>query len=881
MSTIKEFAQELNIPHNELIDKLQQAGIKKAVNEELSNDDKDKLIEFLNSKVVAQPKKLSLGKKTVSSTEAKKEDELNSGGNVKVEIKRKKIIRRDLSVNKPVDSNEVESQVLNEEIIMDEIVHVSENIELKKEHKSATVNSVMDLTKIHDHTEKNLEDRASVKNNELVKPAQVNINKPEEDGSTLNKPVKIKPSKEFSNDDERKSSVGKNSSSKVVKKPNKMKVIGKTDSSLDDVTTDEEVVVDITEIIATDTRVAGKPNKASGLTHHHKPHVKQYKQVVAKPKIQEFQKPVKALQIEVQIPETITVSDLSHKLAIKASEVIKRLMKMGMMVTINQSLDQDTAILIVEELGHIPVAAKNDDPESFLDSTDVESLQNNEISVSRAPIVTVMGHVDHGKTSLLDYIRKAKVASGEAGGITQHIGAYHVDTGHGIVTFLDTPGHEAFTALRARGAKLTDIVILVVAADDGVMPQTIEAINHAKAGGVPIVVAINKMDKQGANPDRVKQELTQHQVVSEEWGGDVMCVPVSALTGAGIDNLLDTILLQAEVLELKAPIKAPAKAVVIESRLDKGRGAVVTVLVQSGTLKKGDIVLAGTSYGRIRAMFDELGKPVLSAGPAIPVEILGLSDVPNSGDDLIALKDEKKAREIAVFRQDRQRQDKLAKQQAAKLENLFAGVGEGVVKNLPIIIKSDAQGSYEALAHSLQRLSNDEVKVQVVHAAVGGINESDINLAIASKAIVVGFNARADGNAKKLAEEENIEIRYYNIIYEVVDDVKAALSGMLSPEQRESITGNVEVRQVFSFGKLVIAGCMVREGLIKRNSRVRIIRDNMVIHDGELSSLKRFKDDAKEVKHGYECGLSLKDYNDIKEGDILEAYEITEVKKTL
>ncbi len=492
-----------------------------------------------------------------------------------------------------------------------------------------------------------------------------------------------------------------------------------------------------------------------------------------------------------------------------------------------------------------------------------------------------MGHVDHGKTSLLDYIRKAKVASGEAGGITQHIGAYHVNTGHGIVTFLDTPGHEAFTKLRARGAQLTDIVILVVAADDGVMPQTIEAINHAKAAGVPIVVAINKMDKPGANPDKVKQELSTHEVVAEEWGGDVMCVPVSALTGNGIDNLLDAVLLQSEVLELKAQVNTPAKAIIIESRLDKGRGAVVTVLIQSGTLHKGDLILAGTTYGKVRAMMNEAGNPVISAGPGIPVEILGLSDVPASGDDMLVINDERKAREIANFRIAKIRQEKLARQQAAKLENLFSGISEGEVKNLPIIIKSDVQGSYEAIASSLERLSTPEIKIQVIHAAIGGINESDINLASASQAIVIGFNTRADNNAKKTAETNGIEIRYYNIIYEIIDDIKAAMTGMLSPEKREVITGNVEIRQMFSFGKLVIAGCMVTDGVIKRNSHVRLIRDSMVIHDGLLSSLKRFKDDAKEVKSGYECGLSLVDYNDLKEKDIIEAYEISEFKRTL
>jgi translation initiation factor IF-2 len=586
---------------------------------------------------------------------------------------------------------------------------------------------------------------------------------------------------------------------------------------------------------------------------------------------------VKPQTLEIAIPEAITVADLAHKMSVKAAEVVKRLMKMGMMVTINQSIDQDTAMLVVEEMGHTAVAAAVNDPESFLD--EVVSHDDSDLK-PRAPVVTVMGHVDHGKTSLLDYIRKAKVAAGEAGGITQHIGAYHVETENGMVTFLDTPGHEAFTALRARGAQLTDIVILVVAADDGIMPQTIEAINHSKAAGVPIVVAMNKMDKPEANPDKVKQELTTYELVAEDWGGDVMCVPVSAKTGAGIDDLIQAVLLQAEVLELKATYDTPAKAVVIESRLDKGRGSVVTVLVQSGTLRKGDIVLAGTSYGRIRAMLDERGKPVDEAGPSIPVEILGLTEVPNAGDDLIVVKDERKAREIASFREEKSRQERLMKQQAAKLDNLFS-VGAGEIKSLNIIIKSDVQGSYEALTHSLQRLSNEEVQVQVVHAAVGGINESDINLAIASNAIVVGFNTRADNNAKKQAEGNNIEIRYYNIIYEVIDDVKAALSGLLSPEEREVITGNVQIRQVFSFGKLVIGGCMVLDGIIRRNSKVRIIRDSMVIHSGELSGLKRFKDDVKEVKSGYECGLSLKDFNDLKEGDIVEAYEISEVQRTL
>ena len=581
---------------------------------------------------------------------------------------------------------------------------------------------------------------------------------------------------------------------------------------------------------------------------------------------------------KLQVTEFVTVSELSSLMDVSFADIISKCMNLGIMVSINQRLDAEVIELVASEFGFEVEFVGLEDVEEMDEEEEADDLAN---LVERPPIVTIMGHVDHGKTSLLDYIRKAKVARGEAGGITQHIGAYHVDTGHGIITFLDTPGHEAFTQLRARGAQLTDIVILVVAADDGVMPQTIEAIHHAKAAGVPVVVAINKMDKPDATPDKVKQELTQYEIVTEEWGGDVMCVPISALTGMGIDNLLDTILLQAEVLELKAPINAPAKAVVIESRLDKGRGSVVTVLVQSGTLRRGDMVLAGTTYGKVRAMIDELGRQVNVAGPSIPVELLGLADVPSAGDDMIVVSDERKAREIAAFRHDKQRQEKLARQQSAKLENLFSGINEGVVQNIPVIIKSDVQGSFEAITGSLERLSTGEIKVQVIHAAVGGINESDINLANASNALVIGFNTRADSNAKKLAEANGIEIRYYNIIYEIIDDVKAAMTGMLSPEKKEIITGNVSIRQLFSVGKLVIAGCMVTDGIIKRNSKIRLIRDSMVIHDGELSSLKRFKDDAKEVKSGYECGLSLSDYNDLKEGDILEAYEITEVKRTL
>jgi translation initiation factor IF-2 len=589
--------------------------------------------------------------------------------------------------------------------------------------------------------------------------------------------------------------------------------------------------------------------------------------------------PVEQRILEVHVPETITVSELAHKMAIKASEVIKVLMKMGQLVTINQSLDQDTAMIVVEEMGHKAVTAALDDPEAFTEedvgATTAEALP-------RAPVVTVMGHVDHGKTSLLDYIRRAKVAAGEAGGITQHIGAYHVETPRGMISFLDTPGHEAFTAMRARGAQATDIVILVVAADDGVMPQTREAVKHAKAAGVPIVVAINKIDKPDSNPDRVKQELVAEEVVPEEYGGESPFVPVSAKTGQGIDELLEQVLLQAEVLELKAPVDAMAKGLVIEAQLDKGRGPVATVLVQSGTLKTGDVVLAGQTYGRVRAMLDENGKSIKSAGPSIPVEIQGLTEVPQAGDEFMVMSDERRAREIATYRAGKFRNTKLARQQAAKLENMFSDMTAGAVKTVPIIIKADVQGSQEALAQSLLKLSTDEVKVQMVYAGVGGISESDVNLAIAAKGVIIGFNVRADSGARKLAEGNGIDIRYYNIIYDAVDELKAAMSGMLAPEKREEVIGSAEIRTVFVASKIgTVAGCMVTSGMVTRSAHFRLLRQNVVIYTGELESLKRLKDDVREVKEGFECGIKLKNYNDIKEGDQLEFFEVKEIARTL
>jgi translation initiation factor IF-2 len=592
-----------------------------------------------------------------------------------------------------------------------------------------------------------------------------------------------------------------------------------------------------------------------------------------------FAAPTEPVVREVAVPETITVGELAHKMSVKAVEVIKVLMKLGSMATINQVLDQETAMIVVQEMGHTAKPAKLDDPEAYLTDTDVHGQAE---ARPRPPVVTVMGHVDHGKTSLLDYIRRTKVAAGEAGGITQHIGAYHVETPRGVITFLDTPGHEAFTAMRARGAKVTDIVVLVVAADDGAMPQTIEAIAHAKAANVPLVVALNKIDKHEANPEKVRQDLLAHGVVPEDLGGDSPVVPVSAKTGQGIDTLLEQVLLQAEVLELKSPVDAPAKGVVIEARLDKGRGPVATLLVQSGTLKRGDVVVAGAVYGRVRAMLDENGKPVQSAGPSIPVEVQGLSDVPRAGEEMVALADERKAREVALFRQGKYRDVKLSKQQAAKLENMFETMGEGGKKTLALLIKADVQGSQEALAHALGRLSNDEVQVSVVHGGVGGITESDVNLALASRAVIIGFNARADATARKLIESSGVDVRYYNVIYDAVEEVKAALSGMLAPERKESVIGLVEVRQVFRISKVgTVAGCYVQEGMVKRGAQVRVLRDNVVIHTGEIDALKRFKDDVREVKSGFECGMSLKNFQDLKEGDQFEVFEILEVARTL
>jgi translation initiation factor IF-2 len=593
---------------------------------------------------------------------------------------------------------------------------------------------------------------------------------------------------------------------------------------------------------------------------------------------QAFEKPAAPVERDVKIGETITVAELANKMAVKATEVIKEMMKMGAMATINQVIDQETATLVAEEMGHKVILTKENELE---ESVMAEAQQGGE-STSRAPVVTIMGHVDHGKTSLLDYIRRAKVADGEAGGITQHIGAYHVETDKGMISFLDTPGHAAFTSMRSRGAKATDIVVLVVAADDGVMPQTIEAIQHAKAAEVPLIVAVNKIDKEAADADRVKTELSQHDVISEEWGGENIFAHVSAKVGTGVDELLDSILLQAEMLDLEAVATGPASGVVIESRLDKGRGPVASILVQQGQLKQGDIVLCGLEYGRVRAMRDEDGKAIEFAGPSIPVEVLGLSGVPQAGDEASVVKDEKKAREVALYRQGKFRDVKLARQQKAKLDNMFTNMEAGEVSELNIVLKSDVQGSLEAICDSLNKLSTDEVKVNIIGRGVGGITETDASLASASGAIIIGFNVRADASARKLIDNEAVDLHYYSIIYDLIDEVRAAMGGLLSPEFKQEIIGLADVRDVFKSPKIgAIAGCMVTEGKIKRNNPIRVLRENVVIYEGVLESLRRFKDDAEEVRNGMECGVGVKNYNDVRVGDQIEVFEVVEVKRSL
>ena len=898
-TTVEQFAGELKLPTALLLEQLKSAGVhKSSAEDQLSEADKAALLDHLRKEhgTLAPKSKITLTRK--SSTEIKKTDNTGKARTIQVEVRKKRIIEQReeeaqsvvqeeiapevevpavpveaaVEVPEPLVAIEPEPEVVEPEVVQPPVVEVAqaepvepepekvvakpttisrkdllgaEEIALReqeaKRHATLLALQAEDKRKKEELAQRRLDEEAKrLAEAEAAKAKAAKLSE-----GTLHKPVAKEGAEKPAAKDAKKSKGNNKEWTDAENKKRGLKTRG-------DVTT-------------------GKTGWRAPKGKNHKHHADDDQQHA-------FSAPTEPIIHEVLVPETITVADLAHKMSVKSGEVIKALMGMGMMVTINQVLDQETAIIVVEEMGHKAKAAAPNDPDAFLEETEHAEA----VLETRPPVVTVMGHVDHGKTSLLDYIRRSRVATGEAGGITQHIGAYHVETPRGMVTFLDTPGHEAFTAMRASGAKATDIVILVVSADDGVMPQTIEAIHHAKAANVPLVVAINKIDKPEAQPERVKMELVNHEVVPEEFGGDTMFREVSAKTGKGIDELLEAVLLQAEVLELQAPKNTPAKGLVIEGRLDKGRGSVATILVQSGILRRGDMLLAGTTFGKVRAMLDESGKDIHEAGPSIPVEILGLSDVPSAGEEVIVLNDERKAREIALFRQGKYRDVKLAKQQAAKLENMFEQMESGEVQILNLIIKSDVQGSYEALASSLQKLSTSEVKVNIIHTGVGAISESDVNLAAASKAVLIGFNVRADSGARKLVDSLGVDVRYYNIIYEAVDEVKAALSGMLAPEQKEQMIGTVEVREVFRISKVgAIAGCYVQDGMIKRNSKVRVLRNNVIVHTGELDSLKRFKDDVKEVKNNFECGLSIKNYNDIEVGDILEVYEMVEVARTL
>ena len=850
---VAQFAAELGLPVELLLEQLRAAGVaKQKETDSLSEQDKAQLLDHLRSAHGAgkKSKKITLTRR--ETTEIKKADSSGKARTIQVEVRKKRVVA---PAKAEAAKKEAAAKPAAPAKVIDEQEQAAREAEKQRQAELAARQAAdAEAKKVRG------------------KRKSVAAAEPEEKKAAAEaKPVETaKAEKPAAKPDLAEGTLHMPTPGEKVAKPGSKKG-SKADKNSPWSETGHRKRTPVT-----DTRLSGWGGGGRARTPRH---AEKHKHNDAQATQHAFSMPTEKVVREVSVPETITVADLAQKMSIKAAEIIKTLMNMGSMVTINQVLDQETAMIVVEEMGHIAKAAKADEPDAYLSE---ETEQKDVVLEPRAPVVTVMGHVDHGKTSLLDYIRRSRVASGEAGGITQHIGAYHVDTPRGMVTFLDTPGHEAFTAMRARGAKVTDIVILVVAADDGVKPQTREAIHHAKAAGVPIVVAITKIDKPEANAEKVKQELSQEEVVPEDWGGDTMFVEVSAKSGQGIDALLEAVLLQAEVLELKAAREANAKGIVVEARLDKGKGPVATVLVQSGTLKRGDTVLIGAVFGRIRAMLDENGKVISEAGPSIPVELQGLSEVPSAGEDMLVLSDEKKAREIALFRQGKYRDVKLAKQQAAKLENMMEQMAEGEVRTLSLIVKADVQGSCEAIAHALGKLSTDEVKVNLIHSAVGGITESDINLALASKAVVIGFNTRADAAARKLAETSGVDIRYYNIIYAMVDEIKAAMSGMLAPEQKESVIGMVEIRQVFHISKVgTVAGCYVTDGVVRRNSQVRVLRDNVVIHSGELDSLKRFKDDVKEVKANFECGLSLKNYNDLEVGDQLEVFEIIEVARAL
>ena len=849
-TSVAQFASELKVPPSVLLEQLRAAGVEKRIAEDsLSETDKARLLEYLRkSHGSTEPKnKITLTRKQTS--EIKKSDSMGKARTIQVEVRKKRVfVKRDPSelaaaaaaAEMPAPVEAAPPPPPPPAAPVRSGGPDAKELQLREEeYKRHQQLSEIQATELREKQERERREAEQKQAERAAPPAAAAV--PVTDG-TLHAPK-----------------AGEPKTDKKVKKV-KQTTILRDDSAR-------------RRTIKTRGDMGGGGWHGRGGGRH--------RGGSAPASETSFAAPTEPVVREIAVPETISVGELAHKMSVKAVEVIKVLMKLGSMATINQVLDQETAMIVVQDMGHTAKAAKLEDPENYITDTEEHATA---ALLPRPPVVTVMGHVDHGKTSLLDYIRTTKVAAGEAGGITQHIGAYHVETPRGVITFLDTPGHEAFTAMRARGAKVTDIVVLVVAADDGAMPQTLEAIAHAKAAGVPLVVAINKIDKHEANPEKVRQDLLANGVVPEDLGGESPVVPVSAKTGQGIDALLEQILLQAEIKELRAQVDAPAKGVVIEASLDKGRGPVATILVQSGTLKRGDIVVAGAVYGRVRAMLDENGKPVQSVGPSIPVEIQGLSDVPRAGEEMVALTDERKAREIALFRQGKYRDVKLSKQQATKLESVMAQMGEGGggKKTLALLIKADVQGSQEALAHALTRLSNEEVKVGVVHAGVGGITESDVNLAMASGAVIIGFNTRADATARKLIESSGVDVRYYNVIYDAVEEVKLALTGMLAPERKESVIGMVEVRQVFRISKVgTVAGCYVTEGLVKRGVQVRVLRENVVIHTGDIDTLKRFKDDVREVKSGFECGMSLKNFQDLKEGDQFEVFEVLEVARTL
>jgi len=840
-TNIKSFAQKIGVEPEHLLTQLTAAGIKgKKVGDDLTNDEKMLLLKHLSGDAGAElPKsrnKITLNRRTTSEI---RQTSRTGGAHAVQVVVRKKRTFVNKGVIDEVQAKEEEKLRLEkeaEERIQAEINAAKEAESLAKKSAEEEIARVKAEAEAEELRKADVEKAEMIAKEEAKKEARTDrTEEPKKSaGPRPGKQAPAKKDKSARNKDHAGSGKGREQLHVAAGKGKRRKPKRRSNQKVQTSITDQHV----------------------------------------------FEKPTEPVIYEVEIPETITVADLAAAMSVKAGEVIKALMGMGMMVTINQMLDSDTATLLVEEMGHVAKEAKPETPEDIFSQVDAGEHELK----PRYPIVTVMGHVDHGKTSLLDYIRETRVASGEAGGITQHIGAYHVETGHGGMTFLDTPGHEAFSAMRARGAGATDIVIIVVAADDGVKPQTVEAIHHARTADVPIVIAINKIDKEGADPERVKSELSSHDVFVEDYGGDVMSVAVSAHTGEGVDSLLESVLLTTEILELKAPVTGPMKGMVVEARLDKGRGPVATLLVQDGTLHKGDIIIAGQESGKVRAMHDDIGNVIKQAGPSMPVEVLGLSGVPISGDEVLVARDERQAREIAMYRKSKAKESKLARQQASKLENIFQNMedSQSEKKTLNLLVKADVQGSVEALSQSLEKMSSDEVKVTVVHGMVGGISESDVNLALASEAIIIAFNVRADMAARKLIENEGVEVYYYKVIYDAVDQVKAAIEGMLSPEIKEEITGLAEVRDVFMVSKVgAIAGCMVIEGSIKRNNPVRVLRDNVVIFEGKLDSLRRFKEDANEVKAGLECGIGVKNYNDIKVGDQIEVFEVTETKRTL